>query len=207
MWRGKAIGNFSVRRSRAGGVSTTPIVSRRLDKPTTIARTAETERTKIRPNRWDTIATTFDRERMTMRLPARAACLFCFILALPASAANQGPLRAKLEGRWQFANAEPIDADDPPLSEPIEIVACPEGFCGRIIDANGRCGPVVLRVASGAGEQLRGKLTAGRGVVQVSLGFREERLYILYSPWLRRTAPPRVVFVRQGPPACAPAVS
>lgn len=137
-------------------------------------------------------------------MPPLAVALL-MITAMPASALETNRSWPDISGRWRAKAAVqhtlPIRA--------IEIGRCEGGLCGRIVNEDGRCGPVVLRLT----EKRTGTLV---GTILIE-GVAMPAYAALQADWLlvgahrpstepgRKVLPLVAEYDRQGPPRCEPA--
>ena len=140
--------------------------------------------------------------------------LLSMIMALPGSigfARAQGEAAASIEGRWrgQIPKSRPYRID----RVTIDIAPCGGGFCGRAVNGDKSCGPVVYRLSRLPSGSLDGEMILPEGTFRVQALRDEDYLTVQVlmpgEPMSRFTRMMPVVshFKFDGPGSCPPPVS
>jgi hypothetical protein len=127
-------------------------------------------------------------------------------LVLAASAASAAPAAdwPDITGRWQAK----VRVQHTLPARAIEIARCADGLCGRIIGADGSCGPVILRLTENRTGTLLGTITIGGLAMRAYAARQAEGLLVgAHPPHPKRASqvvlPLVAEYDRQGPVRCA----
>ncbi len=139
--------------------------------------------------------------------------LLSMLLGLPGSPGGAGAQEAtaSIEGRWrgEILKSKPYRLN--PIT--IDIAPCDNAICGRAVEANGSCGPVILRLMPASSGKLEGDLTLPESTFRARVLRDEEFLILQVLTWeepmsrFTRMMPAESAFSPAGPASCPPAVS
>jgi hypothetical protein len=142
------------------------------------------------------------------------AVLLSMIMALPGSigfARAQGEAATSIEGRWrgQIPKSKPYRID----RVTIDIAPCGGAFCGRAVNGDRSCGPVIYRLSRLPSGSLDGEMILPEGTFRVQALRDEDHLTVQVlmpgEPMSRFTRMMPIVshFKFDGPASCPPSVS
>ncbi len=140
--------------------------------------------------------------------------LLSMITALPGSigsASAQGETLSSIEGRWrgEIPKSRPYRID----RVTIDIAPCGDAFCGRAVNHDRSCGPVIYRLSRLPSGSLDGEMILPEGTFRVQALRDEDHLTVQAlmpgEPMSRFTRMMPVIshFKFEGPASCRPSVS
>lgn len=151
------------------------------------------------------------------RSPALFLTTLALLSMLPGLPGSPGPARAQdattssVEGRWR---GEIVKSKPYRFSRvTIDIAPCGSAVCGRVLEADGSCGPVILRLSPTSSGKLKGDLILPEGTFDAQVYRKEESLTLEVlvrqeaMTRLTRMMPAVSFFSPAGPSSCPPALS
>jgi hypothetical protein len=144
-------------------------------------------------------------------LSLTAMILLSTLPGLPGSPARAQEAAASVEGRWKGEVLRSKPFGFRPVT--IDIAPCGGAVCGRLVEANGFCGAVILRLSPASSGRLKGDLILPEGTFDAQV-FREEE-FLTLEVFVReeamtrftRVMPASSSFSPAGPASCHEGVS
>ena len=144
-------------------------------------------------------------------LSLAALVLLSMLPGLPGSTARAQEAAASIEGRWKGEILRSRPFGFRPVT--IDIAPCGSAVCGRLVEADGSCGPVILRLSPASSGRPSGRLILPEGTFGARV-FREDEFLTLQvlvreeaMTRFTRVMPASSSFSPAGPASCHEGVS